>query len=88
MTTPITTSAIFKAPDVFDAGSRAHFTVDADLREEEDLRAFVLAISARANVIEIGTPTSSACRFAVENNGVTAADLSTLSGETVTAFAY
>ena len=88
MTTPVTTSAIFKAPDVFDAGSRAHFSVAADLREEEDLRAFVLAISARANVVEIGTPLVGACRFAIENNGVTAAQLSTLSGETVTDFAY
>lgn len=88
MTTPVTTTAKYVAPGVFDAGSRLHFSVAADLRTASALKEFVEAISAVCNVIEMGTPSDTAMRFAVENNGVTATQLSTASGETVTAFAY
>lgn len=88
MTTPVTTTAKYLAPGVFDAGSRAHFSVAADLRTASALKAFVESIAGVCNVIELGVPSDTAMRFAVENNGVTAAQLSTASGATVTAFTY
>lgn len=88
MTTPVTTTAKYVAPGVFDAGSRLHFSVAADLRTAAALKTFVEDLSGVCNAIELGTPSSTAMRFAVENNGVTAAQLSTVSGATVTSFAY
>ena len=84
----ITTKATYVAPAVFNSGSLAHFSVAADLRVAADLKVFVESIAGLCNVILLGTPSNTAMRFAVENNGVTATQLSTASGETVTAFAY
>ena len=89
----ITTKATYVAPAVFNSGSLAHFSVAADLRVAADLKVFVEVISALCNVIILGTPSDTAMRFAVENNGVTFAQMNSalatagVSG-TVSAFAY
>lgn len=85
----ITTKATYFAPDIFDNGSRSHFTVTADLSTESALEAFVKAVSTVATIVELGDASSgTAMRFSVENNGVTAAELATITGETVADFAY
>lgn len=83
----ITTNAQYVAPDQFAHGSVSIFSVAADLRVEADLEVFVQAAAQRATIIQLGTPSDTAMRFVVENNGITAAQLSADTGETVTVFA-
>lgn len=84
----ITTKATTVAPAVADAGSRKHFETTADLTAAVDLEAFVKAASTIATIVELGTPAVGGMRFAIENNGRSAADMATATGETVNDFAY
>lgn len=79
---------------VFDAGSRTHFTVvGLNLTVDAVFEAFVKNVQGWATIVEIGVrgtgvDAANATRFAVENNGVTAAALSTATGGTIADFAY
>lgn len=94
----VATTGAVAADAQFIAGSLSHFTL-ADASTDASTAAYlkdaVQGIQSKATVVIIGEAAAGGFRFAVENNGVTAAELQTAiraaSGDadvTVSDFAY